>query len=134
MSKNLFTADFEINASKKMLYPYLNTASGLSQWFAEDVTVNEDKVYNFIWDDEDHRAKMISYRTNHYVKFQFLPEGEHDSDTEEDPAYFELRLELNELTQSVFIKITDYSVNDDQEELMDLWESMVDALKETVGG
>ena len=131
MSKNLFTADFEINASKKMLYPYLNTASGLSQWFAEDVTVNEDKVYNFIWDDEDHKARMTAYRTNHYVKFQFLPE---DGDDEEDPAFFELRLEMNELTQSVFIKITDYSLMDDQDELMDLWESMIDALKETVGG
>ena len=103
MSKHLFTADFSINASKKMLYPYISSASGLSQWFADDVTINEDKVFNFIWDEEDHKAKMASHRTNHYVKFQFIPETEED---EEDPAYFEIRLEVNELTQSVFIKIT----------------------------
>ncbi|UII19051.1 START-like domain-containing protein [Fulvivirga ligni] len=131
MSKHLFTADFEINASTKMLYPYLNTASGLSQWMADDVTINEDKVYNFIWDDEDHLAKMASHRTNHYVKFEFVPETEED---EEDPSYFELRLEKNELTQSTFIKISDYSDMDDTEELMDLWESLVESLKETVGG
>lgn len=131
MSRHLFTTDFEINASTKMLYPYLSTASGLAQWIADDVTVNEDKVYNFMWDDEDHHARMISHRTNHYVKFEFVPETEED---EEDPAFFELRLETNELTQSVFIKITDYSDMADNEELYDLWHSLVDNLKETVGG
>lgn len=131
MSKFLFTGDFEINASKQMLYQYLNSASGLSQWFADDVTIDEDKVYNFIWDEEDHKAKMVSHRTNHYVKFEFLPEnGEKD----EDPAYFEIRLELNELTQSVFIKITDYSEMEDVDELYDLWQGLIDNLKETVGG
>ncbi|WP_040495295.1 START-like domain-containing protein [Fulvivirga imtechensis] len=131
MSRHLFTTDFEINASTKMLYPYLSTASGLSQWLADDVTINEDKVFNFIWDEEDHKARMVSHRNNHYVKFEFLPETEDDA---EDPAYFELRLELNELTQSVFIKITDYSDMDDNEELFDLWHSLVENLKETVGG
>ncbi len=131
MSKYLFTTDFEINASKKMLYPYISSASGLSQWFADDVTINEDKVFNFIWDEEDHKAKMVSHRTNSYVKFEFIPETEGDA---EDPAYFELRLEVNELTQTVFIKITDYSEMDDNEELFDMWEGLVDGLKETVGG
>lgn len=131
MNRHLFTTDFEINASMKMLYPYLSTASGLSQWMADDVTIDEDKIYNFIWDEEDHRAKMISHRTNHYVRFEFLPEVEDEAD---DPAYFELRLEQNELTQSVFLKITDYSDMDDTEELYDLWHSLVENLKETVGG
>ncbi|MTI21858.1 ATPase, partial [Fulvivirga sp. RKSG066] len=66
-----------------------------------------------------------------YVKFEFLPEDGQDTD---DPAYFELRLDVNELTQTVFIKITDYSEMDDNEELYDMWEGLVDALKETVGG
>ena len=36
-TKKLFTDDFEIHASIKMLYPYIQTASGLSEWFADDV-------------------------------------------------------------------------------------------------
>ena len=131
MSKHLFTSDFEINASKKMLYPYLNSASGLSQWMADDVTIDEDKVFNFIWDDEDHKARLVAHRTNNYVKFEFVPENDEDA---HDPAYFELRLEMNELTQSVFIKITDYSEMDDTDELLALWSGLVDNLKETVGG
>ncbi len=133
MSKHLFNADFEINASKKMLYPYLYTPSGLAQWMADDVLVNEDKVFNFIWDEEDHLARMVSHRTNQYVKFEFLPEDDDEMD-DDDPAYFELRLEENELTRTVFIKVVDYSDMDDKEELYDLWEGLVENLKETVGG
>jgi len=131
MGKHLFTADFEIKASKRMLYPYLSSASGLAQWMADDVTINEDKVYNFIWDEEDHHAIMVSHRTNSFVRYEFVPEDEED---EEDPAYFELRLELNELTQTVFLKVLDYSDVADNDELYDLWEGLVDNLKETVGG
>jgi len=130
--KKMFTADFEIHASIKMLYPYIQTASGLSEWFADDVRINnEDKVYTFLWDNEEHRARQASHRTNHFVRFEFLPEGDED---ERDPSYFELRLDFNEMTQSVFLKVTDYSDFDDQKELQDLWESLADTLRKTVGG
>ena len=129
--KTEFRAEFDINASKKMLYPYIFSPSGLSQWMADDVTVNEDKVFNFIWDGEDHKAKMAAHRVNSFVRFEFITG---DSEEDEDPAYIEIRLEMNELTQSVFIAIIDYSDIDDDEESMDLWGSLVDALKEIVGG
>ena len=131
MAKVKNTAEFEVKASKRMLYPYIYSASGLSQWVADDVTVNEDQVFNFIWDEEDHKAKMVAHRLNSYVKFEYLPETEED---EEDPSYFELRLDVNELTESLFLRVTDYSDFDDQEEWLDLWESLVATLKETVGG
>ena len=128
MSKQKFVGEYEINASQKMLYPYIFTAGGLSQWFAEDVNINEDKVYNFIWDGEDHKAKMIAHRTNSFVKFEFI-------NTEDDePSYFEIRLERNELTQAVIIRINDFSDFEDEEEINEQWEGLVDNLKETVGG
>jgi len=65
------------------------------------------------------------------VKFEFLPETEEDKD---DPNYIELKLNLNELTQSVFIQITDYSDLDDEEEQQDLWENIVYSLKQIIGG
>jgi len=127
MGKRKFVHEYEINASKKMLYPYLNSASGLAQWFADDVNINEDKIYNFIWEEQDHKAKLAGHRTNSYVKFEYF-------DDEDDPSYVEFRLEENELTQSVFIKIVDYSEFDDEEEQRDVWENLLYNLKETVGG
>ena len=131
MAKQKLQTEVEINASKKMLYPYIFSASGLSQWIADDVTVNEDNIYNFIWDNEDHKARMLTHRVNNSVKFEYLPETEEDED---DPSSIELKLEVNELTQTVFIHIIEYTDFDDEEEWVDLWDSMVNALKEIVGG
>ena len=40
MSKQKFVGEYPINASRKMLFPYLSTASGLCEWFADDVNIN----------------------------------------------------------------------------------------------
>ena len=65
------------------------------------------------------------------MRFEFFPENKID---ENDPSYFELRLEFNDLTQSVYIKIFDYSDFDDLKELRDLWESLIETLRKIVGG
>ncbi|HRG08554.1 MAG TPA: START-like domain-containing protein, partial [Cyclobacteriaceae bacterium] len=89
------------------------------------------KVFKFVWDHEEHKAIMSSHRINHFVKFEYLPESEAD---EADPSYFELRLELNELTQTTFLKVTDYADFDDLDELEDLWEGLIENLRKVVGG
>jgi hypothetical protein len=129
--KKLFTADFEIHASVKMLYPYIQSASGLSEWFADDVSISPEKVFTFVWDNESHKAIMSSHRINHFTRFEYVPESNQD---EKDPSYFEIRIEVNEITQSTFLKISDYSDFDDMEELHDLWKGLVDNLKTVVGG
>jgi len=129
--KRLFTTDFEVHASIKMLYPYIQSASGLSEWFADDVRINPEKIFTFVWDHEERKAIMAGHRLNHFARFEYLPESPEDKD---DPSYFELRLEQNELTQTTFLKIVDYSDFDDHEELQDLWEGLVENLKKVVGG
>ena len=131
-NKKLFTTDFEVHASVKMLYPYIQTAGGLSEWFANDVNINPEKVFTFELDDNDiRRAKMVSSRVNHFCRFEFIPETDDDR---ADPSWFELRVETNELTQTTFIKVSDYSDFDDMEELQDLWEGLIENLKKVVGG
>jgi hypothetical protein len=130
-AKKLFTADYELHASIKMLYPYIESAGGLSEWYADDVRTSPEKVFTFRWNQEEKKAIMKSHRVNHYVRFEFLPENEADR---LDPSYFELRLEINELTQTTFLKVTDYSDFDDLDELRDLWNGLIDSLKKIVGG
>ena len=127
MNKSKFIGEYSINASRRMLFPYISTASGLSQWFADDVNITEDKVYNMFWDGVVNRAKIVSIKANRYIKFQF--EGKDDDDLN----FIEIRLEMNELTQEVYIKITDYSDIDNQE-VSDMWEGLIHDLKEIVGG
>ncbi len=130
MSKFSFVGEFEIKASKKMLYPYVSSASGLSQWFADDVNIDEDGIFTIMWDGEENKAKIVAHRTNSMVKFEFLPKDENDT----DPNHVEFYLDMNELTQEVFIRVTDYSDMDDEEELRDLWENLIGDLRELVGG
>ena len=129
MSKFEYTGEFEFRASKRMLYPYLATASGLSQWFADDVNIDEDKVLTVIWDGEENKAKIAAQRTNSLVRIEFLPKED-----DEDPNFVEFKLEVNELTQAVFIRVTDYSEMEDEQELAELWENLMHNLKEIVGG
>ncbi|MGL1886990.1 MAG: START-like domain-containing protein [Reichenbachiella sp.] len=130
MSKYTYTGEYEIRASKKMLYPYLSSPSGLAQWFADDVNIDEDKVYSFFWDGEVSKATMVSHRTNNQVKFEFYPKDEND----EDPNHVEFIIEMNEMTQEVFIRVIDHSDMEDEEELHDLWNALMFSLKELVGG
>lgn len=129
--KQLFTADYELHASVKMLYPYIQSASGLSEWFADDVRISPEKVFTFVWDNESHKAVISSQRTNNFVRFEYLPESEDDK---KDPSYFELNLETNELTQRTFLKIYDYSDFNDMVELQELWDGLIGNLKTVVGG
>lgn len=127
MSKVEFVGEYEMRASKKMLYPFISSASGLSQWFADDVNVNnEDKTFTFIWDGDENQAKMVSNRINHHVKFDFV--GDDD-----DPNFVEFVLDINELTNTTFIRVTDYS-DMEVEEAQELWDSLIHNLKEIVGG
>lgn len=131
MGKTKFAYEYEINASKKMLYPYLTTPSGLAQWFADDVNIDEDSVFNFIWEGKDHKAKLVSHRTNTYAKFMYLSPDKTDED---DPDWVEFKIEMNELTETSFIKIHEYSDFDDKEEQAELWEGLLQTLKVIVGG
>src|ERR1700712_1042751 len=106
MVKNKFSAEYEINASNKMLYPYLNTASGLAEWFADEVTLDTEKNYLFVWDKATTKARKVAQKINQYVKFEFLSSNPTEK---KDLAYVEFKLDVNELTQTSFLRIVDYS-------------------------
>src|SRR3546814_15161703 len=73
------TISRSVHATNKMLYPNLQSASGLSEWVADDVRINnESKGFTFFWDNEEHKAKLVAHRTNHFARFEFLPETKAD--------------------------------------------------------
>ncbi|GAB3902159.1 hypothetical protein GCM10028803_28200 [Larkinella knui] len=130
MENYKFIAEYELRASPKVLFPYISTASGLSQWFAAKVNVRPDHQFDFYWDNESHLAKQVSMRQNKSVRFEFLNGNGASS---EEHNYIDFRVDVSELTQSTFLRITDYSSNADADELKSLWNSLIDKLKEIVG-
>ena len=130
MAKQKFVGEYPINASRKMLFPYLSTATGLCQWFADDVNINNiDKTLIFIVDGDERIAKIDSIKNNRYVKFRFL----NDEEKPKDNDTLEFRLEINELTQSVFVRVIEYTETDDLEESYQIWDNLLSQLKEIIG-
>jgi|SRR6478735_4118859 len=130
-TKTKFVREYSINASPKLLYPYLSTAAGLSRWFAEDVNVNGNQGLNFIWDKEDHFAEITGQRANRSIRFTFLDENK---ELQPDGDYVEFNIETSELTGEQFLQVTDYSADHDEEEMDELWENMILSLREIIGG
>ncbi|MFL3022047.1 MAG: START-like domain-containing protein [Cytophagales bacterium] len=130
MSKQKFVGEYPINASRKMLFPYLSTATGLCQWFADDVNINNiDKSMIFILDGEERIAVIDSIKNNRYVKFRFPNEDEKPKENDT----LEFRLEINELTQSVFVRVEEFTDTDDLDESYQIWENLLSQLKEIIG-
>lgn len=132
MEKYLFEKEYEMRASIRILYPFINTSDGLAKWFADKAVQISNTEYNFIWENTDHYARLISSKINKFSRFEFpnlesVPNGVKCD-------YIEFRLETNEMTNSVFLKINDFSANQDFQELENLWDGLVNSLKEITGG
>lgn len=114
-----------------MLFPYFSTAMGLAEWFADKVENINPQTLLFHWDNEDHIGKIIVQRTGKSIKFEFEPESQEDV---QSPSYIEFKLDFNDMTNTTFVKVTDYSSETDEEELNELWDGLIHTLKEIVGG
>ncbi len=124
--KNKYEFEFIVNASPSMIYQYLTSASALSQWFADDVVYKAGQ-YIFIWGDQKERAKKTKNKRNERVRFQWL-----DEDGNETDYYTDFRINVDELTKDVSLIITDFS-EDDEEEVLLLWENQIEDLKHILG-
>lgn len=114
--------EYIMNCSPKVLFNRLSSASGLTEWFADDVSV-KGKKYIFTWDKTDQEAELIINRENQLVRFQWT----------ENKQYFEFKITQDELTSDVALVITDFVEEEDFEETQWLWDSQVNKLKQVVG-
>ena len=114
--------EYVINCSPKVLYNRLSTASGLTEWFAEDVQVR-GKKFTFIWEGSEQTAEMTLHKENKLVRYTWL----------EDDTYFEFKITQDELTGDVSLIVIDYTEEDEQEETKELWNTQVADLKHILG-
>lgn len=120
-----FEMEFPIQASPSLLYNYIATPSGLSEWYADNVN-SRGEMFTFIWEGSEERAKLLSKKNGERVKFRWLEE-------ENSPYYFELRIQVDEITKDVSIMVTDFAEEDEIEEGRMLWENMISELKMVLG-
>jgi hypothetical protein len=122
MSKQKIELEYVVKCSPKVLFNRLSSASGLSEWFADDVSVS-GKIYTFIWDGTGQDAELVLRKENHIVRFNWV----------DDDTYFEFKITRDELTGDVSLLITDFSDDDEVDEIRSLWDSQVTTLKHIIG-
>ena len=70
MNKTKLELEYIINTSPIILFNCLTTASGLSEWFCDDVNLKDDK-FTFFWDGSEETAVLKSIRKGESVKFKW---------------------------------------------------------------
>jgi hypothetical protein len=123
--KTKYNLEYVFNVSPKVLYNRISTAGGLSEWFADEVEMNEN-VFKFSWDKTFEEAKLISKKENKCVRFQWLSENKNST-------FFEFRINVEELTGDVALLITDFAFEDEVEDSKNLWDMHIADLKRTLG-
>ncbi len=122
-----YELEMPINSSSQLLYPYISTPSGLSEWFADNVN-SRGEFYTFIWDGSEENARLTSKKSGEKVKFRWIDENNKDTD-----YFFEIRIEEDEITKDVSIVIVDFAFEDEIEESKQLWVNQISELKHVIG-
>ncbi|MCC8425346.1 START-like domain-containing protein [Mucilaginibacter sp. UR6-11] len=122
--KKKFNIEYEIKSSPRILYTFLNEPNGLTQWFADDVSVR-DQVYTFTWDGEQQKAKLIAIKENKLVRFKW--------DDDEPQCYFEMEIIQDELTNDVALSITDFATEETIGERKLIWDNQIQYLISVLG-
>ena len=122
-----YEIEFPINSSPQLLYLYISTPSGLSEWFADNVN-SRGEFFTFIWNDSEEKARLASKKTGEKVKFKWVDDKGKDTE-----YFFELHILVDELTKDVSLMVVDFADKDEVEEATLLWENQISDLKHLIG-
>jgi uncharacterized protein YndB with AHSA1/START domain len=122
-----YEIEFPINSSPQLLYQYISTPSGLSEWFADNVN-SRGEFFTFIWNDSQEKARLASKKTGEKVKFKWVDDNNKDTE-----YFFEMNILVDELTKDVSLMVVDFATEDEVEEASQLWNNQISDLKHVIG-
>lgn len=120
-----YEMEFPIHVSPSLLYQYISTPSGMSEWYADNVN-SRGQLFTFIWEGSEEQAKLLGKKSGERIKFRWV-------DDEDTDYFFELRIQVDDITKDVSLMITDFAEEDEVEEGKMLWENMIANLKHILG-
>jgi uncharacterized protein YndB with AHSA1/START domain len=124
--KSRYEIEYTLNSPVRVLFDRLSTPEGLSEWFADNVTIEGD-IFTFRWDKVEARARLVYSRENKAVRFDWLD----FADTESN--FFEFRIIIHELTNDVALIITDHAEEEELDDARDLWDTQISYLRKVLG-
>lgn len=126
MAKIKVHFEYPMNCQSEILYEYLATSDGLSEWFADEVTEQGDDFY-FSWNgDAPEKATLIRYKVESFTRYRW----EADEGTK---SYFEMKIVIDEITQDLSLNITDFAEEGDEDEVAQYWDNLIENLQIKLG-
>lgn len=120
-----FELEFVVHASAEMIYEFISTPSGLSEWFCDDLNIRNG-IYTFIWEDAMQQARLLKTVDLQLVRFQWVDKT--------DGSYFELRIQRDDLTNDISLMITDFADSAaERESARLLWHNQIEKLMHVLG-
>ena len=71
---------------------------------------------------------LIKNKQNDFVRFQWLAD-----DDDSDKYYFEMRIQVDEITKDVSLIVSDFANEDELEDSKMFWENQISNLKQVLG-
>ena len=122
-TKKQYTIEYDFHASPQLLFQYLSTPSGLSEWFADNVN-SRGEDFTFLWNDSEEEAKLLSLKADKTIRFQWK---------EDQESFFQFEIVVDEITKDVSLLVTDFAEEDEIEESQMLWNNLIADLKQVLG-
>jgi uncharacterized protein YndB with AHSA1/START domain len=121
-----FELEYTLNCSPKVLFSRLSSPEGLSEWFADNVDVDGD-LFTFYWNNSESKARLAALKENKLVRFEWIGMENEESN------YFEFRINVEELSGSLALIISDFAEPEEKEDSVFLWDSQINDLKRILG-
>jgi uncharacterized protein YndB with AHSA1/START domain len=123
--KGRFELEYVVHSSAPILFEFLTSPSGLSEWFCDDVNIRNG-VYSFKWEENEQQARVVKLMEEKQVRFQWVEKT--------DNSYFEFRIERDDLTNDISLIVVDFAETiEDRHSSTLLWNSQIDKLLHVLG-
>ena len=132
IQKEKITLEYIFKTSPGILFSRLSTASGLSEWFADDVNIKEN-IYTFMWDKTEQTAELLQKKENKTIRFRWLNEEDDTPIDNEESDYFEFKITVLELTGETALIVTDTVLPEEKEDTIELWNEQIEQLRTKLG-
>ena len=128
MLKEKFHIEFVMgSATQASLWRMISQIDGLSEWFADEVSMSDDEnLYTFFWGKSDNQAEIINVKPQQSIRFRWL-------DEDDENVYFEFQLHKLELSSEIALQITDFAEPNEKGDAIALWETQIDKMKRQLG-
>jgi hypothetical protein len=120
-----FELEYPVKSSVKVLYDSLIDSSKLTEWFCDEIKLYDNgKKMEFFWEGYGQMAKIVSKKDNQFIRFEW---------EDQENTFFEMRIQIDEITNDVALIITDFAEDDELEESKMLWDNQVKDLFISLG-